>query len=259
MSTTIKFTLAGLLTFFVWLAGAVAAPCQEYTVITNWFPPIKTVKNGLISGIAGDTLITIMHRAELKFDPRATIIPYKEAYDRALSTPGAVLLSVAKTPDRAPLFKWVGPIYTSRACFFVPKTKNINIRSIEDVMPYTIGVVTGTVIIPKLLSLGVPKENLVFHATAAEMVKDLANGGCDVIAYPKSPTFYIMAENGISPRDYEPHYEFMVVDLFIALNKTADDAAVERLQQELDKLKTPGLDGMSEYDHIVQSYFTPGI
>jgi len=259
MSLSLRTSLAGLLTLFIWLSSALAAPCQGFTIFTNSFPPIKEVKDGLISGIAGDALIAIMQRAGLEFDPRAEILPFKDAYDKTLTTPNSICLSLAKTPEREAEFKWVGPVYTSRVNFFAAKARNMTIRSIDDVMRYKIGVVRGTAVVHKLLELGVPEENFVYHATSKAMTRGLANGESDLIAYPKSPTFYLLAENGISPKDYEPLYEFMVVDLFIALNKNIDDATVARLQQELDNLKKPGPDGLSEYDHIIHSYFTPGI
>jgi len=237
-----------------------ASTCQagEYTVLTNILPPIKFEKDGKVQGVAGDTLIKVMEMAGESIETHdIQVVPWAQAYQNTLDNPDTICLAMAKTPQREKLFKWVGPIYTTKLGLIAKKARMIDLSGIEDAAEYTIGTVTDSAPEKLLIAKGIPAEDLVRSAKTEEAIHLLVENKIDLFSFAKTPVFYSMLQKRINPDDYQMVLELRTVDLFIAFNKATDDELIHKLQAALDELKTIGPNGRSEYDAIVGKYFTP--
>ena len=63
--------------------------------------------DGKVVGIATDKVRAAFERAGLPYT--IELLPWKRAYAAAYQRPDACVYSTARTPERDPLFKWVGP------------------------------------------------------------------------------------------------------------------------------------------------------
>lgn len=241
------------LLFLVSFSSATAA---EYTVFTNSMPPIKIFEHGRIHGIAGDVLTTLMKRIGHPLSPENMhMVSWEKAYQRTRTTPHSICLAMAKTPKRTPHFKWVGPVYTTKLGF-IAKTKNtLRIENFEEAKQYTIGTFAKSAMDELMIANGIPSGSIVRSRTIKEAVRLLVDDKITLLAFTKSPTYYILQKQGINPSQYEMVLDVRSADLYFAFNPSADDAMLARLQKQLDAMKTPGPDGFSEYDRIVLDYF----
>lgn len=231
----------------------------DFTVLVNQLPPIKLIQNGQLHGIAGDILTEIMVKQDIRISrERIHAVPWKDAFSRTLNTPGTICLTMARTPDRISLFKWVGPIYRTKIGLIAKKERDISLLNIRSISRYRVGTVSNSAPEKLLLKAGVSPEQLDRSNTASKAVERLATGKVDMLSFAQTPTFYTMVNNDINPNDYEMIHELTTLDLYIAFNKETDDQLIHKLQRTLDELRAPKSNGMSRYDEIISKYFVPG-
>lgn len=252
----IKITINLLWLLLLFLLPFSSASAADYTVFTNVMPPIKMFEHGRIHGIAGDVLITLMKRVGHPLSPQNMhLVSWKDAYQRTQTTPHTICLAMAKTLKRTPHFKWVGPVYTTELGL-IAKTKNtIHIENLEEAKQYTIGTFAKSAMDEIMVANGIPSGSIVRSRTIKEAVQLLVDDKITLLAFTKSPTYYILQKQGINPSQYEMVLDVRSADLYFAFNPSADDTMLARLQKELDAMKKPGPDGYSEYDRIVLDYF----
>lgn len=232
----------------------------DFTVVTNTAPPIKYIKDGMVTGIAGDILVEIMSRAGLKLD-KEDILPISlvEGYEITRTRPNTLCVSLARTPNREADFKWVGPTYSTQMGFIAKTDRHIQLKSADDAKQYTISSVVASAPEAVLFDRGFTESDFLRHIEPLDAVKSLASGKADLAALPKSPAYEIMMQADINPHNYEMVYAFKTVPLYIALNKGTSDDVVAKLQAALDEIKRPAPDGTSVYSRIVSKYFTPNM
>lgn len=242
------------------LLTASPAGAGDFTVVTNTAPPIKFVKDGMISGIAGDVLAEIMRRAGFKLDKGdIRVMSLTEGYDFVKATPGTLCVSLARTPERESDFKWVGSTYSTQLGFIAKKDRNIRLNSTDSAKRFTVGSVIASAPEVTLKDQGFTEDDFIRHEEPQEAIRALSEGRVDLLAFPKSPAYTIMMRAGISPDDYEMVHEFKTVEVYIAFNRGTSDDTIARLQAALDHLKKPDASGSSAYSRIVSAYFTPNL
>lgn len=109
------------------------------TVVTEELPPYNMTENGKLTGMATEVVETVM--AEVGEKARIQSMPWARAYDIALNSENVLIYSIARTPQREALFKWVGSIAPTRwALFSLPGTQ-FNLKSLDDARQYQIATV----------------------------------------------------------------------------------------------------------------------
>jgi len=164
---------------------------------------------------------------------------------------------MARTPQREHLFKWVGPVYTTKLGLISKKKRNIHLETLEDTKELTISTFIDSTMDNILLAKGVPNDRLVRKQRVSEAMDLLITDKVDLLAYTLTPTLYSLQLKGIDPTDYEMALEMRTVDLYIAFNKTTEDALINKLQTAFETMKKPNSDGESPYDRIISHYFLP--
>ena len=237
--------------------GALAG---DFFAVANPLPPIKFARDGKMQGIAGDVLLALMERSGIPMDPtRIEIMPLSKGLQRVKDTPGGIMLGLAYNEDRAPHYKWVGPVYESLLGIFTLKSSGIEITDPLAAKYYVVGSVRGSGAEKQAIKSGVPPLQLKRMERSSDLVTALANGEVDLAILPKSPAYYIMIQQGLNLDDFAMIYEYKRAPLFLAFNKATDDALIEKLQTELETLKRPSPNGESEYHKIVSYYFRPSL
>src|SRR5574343_704797 len=80
----------------------------DMTAYTEELPPLNYQDGGQVSGFATELLQAVMQQAGYSVDIQ--LMPWARAYRLVMEGPDRVIYSITRTPQREPLFHWVGPI-----------------------------------------------------------------------------------------------------------------------------------------------------
>lgn len=152
------------------------------TYFTEEFPPFNYLENNSTAGIAISLLhaITKENGDEISSSD-ITIVPLQEGLSTVRNTTGSAIFSIAKTPDREPNYRWVGPFATYDIVLYSLKSSNLTISSPEDLQNYTFGAVTSDVSIEKLSQIGVNSSKIITDQDPIELFKLLKSGKIDLV------------------------------------------------------------------------------
>lgn len=248
-----KFVLCLIL--FVSLFIPPHSYAEGVRVVSNTLPPLKFVQNGEPTGIMVDVLSAILKRMGEPFDAsEIQTMAWARAYEDAMFMPGTILLSIAKTKERTPIFKWVGPVYRIQLGLIGKKNKPYRIDKAADAAEYTVGTLLNTAPEQLLFKQGFPSERAHRIPKTEQALKMLSEGRIDLFAHTADSSFYMMKSMGIDPSKFSVYYTIRDVDLYIGLNNSFSEEFAGKMQAIFEELKKPGPDGVSEYDRIIAKY-----
>ncbi|MFV0347643.1 MAG: substrate-binding periplasmic protein [Halodesulfovibrio sp.] len=230
----------------------------EFVVYAGDLPPFHYAgeDSKQIEGVSIDILKDIMRESDIVFHPELVrMVPWARAIKETEMHPGYMLLGVAKTEDRLPLFKWIGPLCTVRMGLVAKKSRHIHINKKGDIFRYSIGVINNSA--PASLlhgSVGIPMERLTLLTDNLQQFRMLEAERVDLITHVDTVAPYFMRRLGYNPDDYEMVFVMKELPLYIVVNKTTDDAVVHKLQHALDAMKKRPSGGASRYDAILHTH-----
>ena len=229
---------------------AAAQTVDDLEFLTEYFAPLNYEKEGVLHGIAVETLGEMLKLLDTKKTVKdIKLWPWSRGYKSLLEKKNTVLFSTNRTEAREKLFKWVGPIAPSHIVLVAKKGRGIKINSPEDINKYKTGVVRDDVGEQLLLQFGVKKENLRQTNSGISTAKNLKKDRIDMWAYGVTVVFWTLQSIGENPRDYEVIYSLKRAHYYYAIHKDTDDRVVAELQDALDKLKANG-----KLEKIVKKY-----
>ena len=119
-------------------------------VMTEEYPPYNYHKDGELKGLAVELLVASIQTIPEypKFEMK--IFPWPRAYQTLLQSPDTMLFSMTRTPEHEPLFKWAGPIASTRIVLLAKKDNHIKIDSANDLSQYVIGAPGSEIIFPEI-------------------------------------------------------------------------------------------------------------
>jgi polar amino acid transport system substrate-binding protein len=94
-----------------------------------------------VVGIGADTVRELVKRAGI--DYTIELLPWKRAYTAALERSDACVFSTTRTPEREPLFKWIGPIGEADWVLMARADSRLRLNSLDDARGYRIGTYNG--------------------------------------------------------------------------------------------------------------------
>ncbi len=240
--------------FFAISAGA--QDVNHLVLMTEEYPPYNYKEAGELKGFAVDLMVRMLEKvgSDLGRDD-IRVIPWSNAYNQALNRDNAVLFAMSRTDAREDLFKWVGPIAVNRISLIAPKSKQIQIRTLEDARPYRIGAIRDDSGEALLLQGGIEKGKIERVANLISMARMLAADRLDMVAYSDISFNRILKKKGLSPQNYEVVYVLDEVPAYYAFNKQIPDTVVQAFQRALDDLKKPPEGGgKSVHQQILDDY-----
>lgn len=139
MSYSLLRRLSIVLSLLVSTGYASFASAHGITVVTEELPPYNMTEDGKLTGMATEVVEAVL--AEVGEKARIQSMPWARAYDIALNSENVLIYSIARTPQREALFKWVGSIAPTRwALFSLPGTQ-FDLNSLDDARQYQIATV----------------------------------------------------------------------------------------------------------------------
>ena len=248
---------ASLVILLLSLAAPSAMAGEKWNIMTEELPPYNFTRDKQVHGISADILLEVMKKSNIAISrDDIRLLPWPRAYVTVQNTPGSMLFSTARTPQREKLFKWVGPITDLTIGLVALKKNNIQLQTVEDLKKYTIGTIRDGAPEQLVLKLGVEEKALDRIASPELNVKKLQAGRIDLFAFSVPSTRYLMIQQGIDPDEYESVYTLRQAVLYYAFHKDTDDQLIEALNKSLQELKQPDSTGKSRVDQIIDSYLS---
>lgn len=236
--------LITLLLLFTTTEKLIAAPEANdpgLRIITEQYPPFNFSEKNKIKGIVTEIVEEILLRLELTVP--IEIMPWARGYSYALEKPGTCLFSTTKTPERTPLFKWVGPVATTKVVLVTLKTNTlVSIGSLEDLNQYKVGVIRSDIGEQLLINSGRINQNILEPVSETlSNLKKLKSGRIDIIAYGEAPLKFEIKNNGYDINDFTTLYSFLVGDLYLAFHRETSDRVIDSFQKTLHEMKKDGI------------------
>lgn len=93
----------------------------EISLVTEEYPPYYYLENNKVIGISAEITGAVSKEARIPYT--ITLYPWARAYAMALHNRNVLIFSLARSPDREDLFKWVGVIASGQFCLFSLKKR----------------------------------------------------------------------------------------------------------------------------------------
>jgi polar amino acid transport system substrate-binding protein len=226
-------------------------------IITEEYPPYNfTDKDGNITGQCTEIVRAILERTGMQAP--IEIMPLDEGISLAENGSGIAIYSLNRTPEREPLFQWVGPISNYEQAFYTKKGSAITIDNLEDAKEnVVISVYKGDAGAQFLASQGF--ENLNESTTDIDALNRLMDGTAQLWLGNKKGLEITCEEAGVNPDDLELLPVVVIqADLYIAFSEDVPESTVNAWQDALDTIKTErDIDYKTEYEKILVKYSDP--
>ncbi|PAU55608.1 amino acid ABC transporter substrate-binding protein [Pseudomonas sp. PIC25] len=232
------------------VARAELPPDYKVVLLTENFPPFNMAvddknfaRDEGIDGISADIVREMFKRAGINYT-LSLRFPWDRLYRLTLEKPNYGLFSTTFTPEREPLFKWVGPLGSTSWVLVAGPDSKINVNSLEEAAKFKIGAYKNNAVTQHLESKNIP---MVVALRDQENARKLAKGQIDLWATDDPAGRYMARQEGIS--GLRIVMTFNKAELYLALNKDTPDEVVQRLQKALDELRAEGF-----VDDITKNY-----
>jgi len=210
--------------------SAQGAGAQTLHLLTEDGGRFSHVEGSAVKGIMVDLMREVAERADI--DVSIDLLPWKRAYDGALTNPDTCVFSTTMTPDRLPLFKWVAPMIFNNWALLALKSRHIRLARLEDARSYVVGVYQGDARETYLRQRGF----MLAPVNRNELnIVGLIAGRIDLWA----SSSYTPLQMGPEIADkVETVVEFRSVELGLACNTAVPDATIARLNEVLAQVRS---------------------
>jgi len=207
---------------------------QVFTVYTEQLPPFNFIENGKVIGSSTRLLETLLAKSGHTITHgKINLVPWSRGYHEALTTQNTILYSMARTPEREALFKWVGPVNKLTIGLIAKKESQLVVNKPECLNNYKIAVMHETAAESILKNLGVNTEHMERFSNPLSQIKKLHEGRVDAMAFGVEGMYQMLSTAGIDPSLYETVYVLKQSDLYFAFHKETDDALIQELNRLL--------------------------
>ncbi|MGB0833282.1 MAG: substrate-binding periplasmic protein [Psychrobium sp.] len=196
-------------------------------------------KGNKVTGPATDLVKEVLKQAEMSGNFR--IYPWPRAYKLAQTKPDVLIYSMARTPQREQLFKWVGEVVPLDYQFFRLKRKrDVNPKDFTETKSYRIGTIKDGAIHNFLKKNGFSSISAASNEGA--YIKMFMAGRVDMIIVNKSSLRKRCAVFKIDCSLLEPVLPIPQIStgLYMAVSKQTDDATYKKLVNAYNKVKEHG-------------------
>lgn len=215
------------------LAALGAAP--SLTIYTEVNAPLQFQgEQGQLTGLAVEVVQEIQKRTG-GTEP-IQLVPWARGYLELEALPNIVLFATARTAERNPMFKWVGPFDETIFSLYVRADSRIQLKSLEEAKGLrAIGVYKNDVRDLYLTKAGF--KNLDRTINNVANVKKLMAGRIDAFASASVSIEELTHSAGYKPEDVREAIPFMKVQQFIAFSKETPDRTVRAWANAFQSMK----------------------
>ena len=221
---------------------SLSAAAEKIYLYTENFPPYNMSVNGRayehkatdIDGLCTEMIKTIMTHTDLDYVMKLRNWGY--GYGRALEKENHGIFCTTYTEDRAPQFKWVGPLTRNLWTIFAPPGSGLKLQDLDAAKGMTIGGYRGDVMTEYLLERG-------FNVSQLESddlnPKRLALQQIDLWIADRLAGPYFASQQDVD--ELVPVYSFNDTELYLAMSLATPDEIVNKLNSGLAKIRASGM------------------
>ncbi|QDG76558.1 ABC transporter substrate-binding protein [Labrenzia sp. PHM005] len=225
-----------------------AAQADTLEIVTEQLPPFNYLEDGIAKGMGTEVVQAVLKETGREAPIR--FLPWARSYQMALKTPGTLIFSILRTDEREEKFKWVGEIAPYGVSFYhLAENTEINVRTLEDAKPLSVGVYLGDAKAEYLTQKGF--KNLSQVEDDRFNLRKLLLGRIDLMVIDDSVIVELLRSEGVDPalvRRTMP-----ISDLsghaYMAFNKDTAKDLVDSFREGLEQIKLNGT-----YDRIIGNY-----
>lgn len=219
-----------------WLCLSVqAAPLQVVTEQTSY----TYYQNGELKGPATEAAQALLAGAGQA--AAIDVYPWARAYDLALAEPDVLIFPLIRTPERENRFEWIGEFAQIHSLLYRLQARgDIQVNTLDDARPYTLGVVRDDFREAWLHSQGFTR--LVVSASAEENARKLLNGQVDLIPLAEADAARYFAQRSGPAHPWVPvlRLDQITAHAWFAMSKGSDPKTLKALREAFDRLKAEG-------------------
>ena len=226
------------------LGSQPASAGADIIVVTEELPPYNMTVDGKLTGMATEVVQAVLD--EVGEQANIQSMPWARAYDIALNSENVLIYSIARTPQREALFKWVGVIAPTRWYLFSLPGTHFNLKSLEDARQYQIATVKEDVgeqyLIGKGFEVG---RNLQSSNKYEHNYQKLKAGRVDLWISNELNAHYLVRQASGNPNENAvPQLSLDDLGgadgLCMAFSVNTSDELVERFRQALARIRADG-------------------
>jgi polar amino acid transport system substrate-binding protein len=222
-------------------AHAQATPLR---VVTEELPPYNMTRDGQLTGMSTEVVQAVLK--DMGLQPPIHSLPWARAYDIALNEENVLIYSIARTPQRETLFKWVGVIAPSDWYLYARVGGQQAPRTLDEARRHQIATVKEDVGEQYLLTKGfVVGRNLQSGNRHELSYEKLKHGHVDFWVIEDISAIYLARQAGDDParvlvRALPLPELAQDGGLHMAFSARTPDALVDRFRKSLDTIRRNG-------------------
>lgn len=224
------------------LFGASAQAAIHLVLTTEEYPPYNmSDAQGHLVGISTEIVKILMDAAGVSYELH--LYPWARAIAMARLEPDTCVFSMSRTPEREPLYQWIGPLVFNDWTLFA-RAGAQHPRQLEDTQAQLIGSYQGDAIVPYLQARGyqvdvAPNDDV--------NPKKLLAGRIDYWATGKLIGQYRLKQQKLS--GIEAVLDFNRTEMYLACNRKLPAELVQQLNSLLNQMEKRG-----QIQHIYQEH-----
>lgn len=222
---------------------------EDLLYMTEDYPPYNYLDEyGILQGSSVEIVKVLWHEMKIP-EQKIRLLPWARAYYNIQSQKKQVLFTMSRTEEREALFKWVGPISSSRHLLvgYSKDSSKIVINSTKDILTYNIGVVRLDVGEQVLIKHNIPKSNMKEVIKMKDNIASLLNGDVDLISIGEEAFTSLKKLDGVGENIYIA-YTMGVSQDYIAFSKDIPDSTIEKFRKALDAIEIEHRNILNKYD-----------
>ncbi len=223
---------------------------NELIILTEHYPPLSFVENGVTSGYGADVVAAIQNELNTNIEPE--LMEWDKAYQRALVEKNIVLFTMEKTPEREAHFYFIGPLGENTTFFYALAENPIQLKDLEAAKAVSAIATTKDWFTEQhLIDQGF--TNLKSHSDPIQNIRMLINKETELGVFT-DVTFPQLAKSaGIDPNTLRPVLDLMSSEYYIAISKKTDLSVIKKWENAFNTLVANG-----ELESIRGKWFPQG-
>ncbi len=224
-----------------------AQDVDDLIYMTEDYAPANYLENGTLKGTSVE-LLKLMWKKMGYPEQTINVYPWARGYLYIKNMGNHVLFTMSRTKEREKLFKWVGPIFTTRQILIALSEKKIKLHTIEDAKKYQIGIIRDDVAGMLLNKSGFDNNKLQEVSKLQHNIKKLELDRIDLIAYSENGFYKHLKLNNLDPKKFESVYILKETGLYYAFHKDTPDPLIQKFQKALDSLQVEHMSILKRYN-----------
>lgn len=231
------------------MADIISGGTEEYPPYTH---AVKLADGKDVAGGWCTTIVKEIAKAANVELGEIEVAPWAKVFNDAKNRTNFITYAAMKSPERIPLFYFVGPIIKEGPTCFLRLSGGRSISSVEEAKSFKTSVTSSESASAYLQAVGFELGKNIIPAKDYEIgIKNLYAGRLDFIYMTLESAQYIAKTLGLEPSKLEVALEYQMdstpAELYVILKKDPANLELsEKLQKALDDLKSSG-----KYDEIL--------